>query len=317
MKLKLSIIFLLLIPCFIFAQRDYKPWYTGPLLALDGDNLEKGKINIQPYLYFRDANGVFNKAWGHQAISSTFTFHTELDFQAGLTKWLDITFIAQSYYKDKEGEKTFEVGDTSVRLGFQLLKEEIYTAIPSIRFMLEESFPTGKYKNLNPKKLGIDSSGSGSFETIFGFLFEKEVYWFESHPINLRLNATYTYSSKARVKNFNTYGGGFNTNGKVSPGGVFSAIFAFEYSFTQRWALATDLVQVYARKTTFRGTPGTTSDGSLASNSSKSSDQTSLAPALEYNFSENLGVIVGSHFSLRGKNATDFKSGIISATYTF
>nr|NGX33568.1 hypothetical protein [Candidatus Anoxychlamydiales bacterium] len=87
--------------------------------------------------------------------------------------------------------------------------------------------------------------------------------------------------------------------------------------FTQRWVFAMDIAQTYSGKTTFKGIPGTNQDGSIASNTKKNSNQTSLAPAIEYNFSANLGMLAGAHFSLRGKNATDFKSGIISATYTF
>lgn len=317
MKLKLFVILLLIIPCFIFAQRAYEPWYTGPLLAETGTNTPKGMINIQPYLYFRDTNGVYDKSWGHQSTPSTFTFHSELDFEVGITKWLDVTFIGQAFYKDKEGVRSFDFGDTTARLGFQLLFEKNYTLIPSIRFLIEESFPTGKYKNLNPSKLGIDASGSGSYETIFALVIEKVVYWFDAHPIRFRLNPSYTYSTKASVKNFNAYGGGFNTDGKAKPGGVFSGIVSFEYSFTQRWVLAMDIVHVESGKTTFSGIRGTNSDGTIASNTKAKSNQTSLAPAIEYNFSANLGVLAGSHFSIRGKNATDFASGIISATYTF
>ncbi|NGX32643.1 MAG: hypothetical protein K1060chlam4_00693 [Candidatus Anoxychlamydiales bacterium] len=317
MKLKLFVVFLLFLPCLIFADRAYAPWYTGPLLADNGTNTAKGMIDIQPYLYFRDTNGVYNKSWGHGATPSAFTFHAQLEFEAGITKWFDIKFIGNALYKDKEGKKSFEVGDTTVELGFQLLRDKIYTITPAIRLTLIGSFPTGKYKNLNPNKLGIDSSGSGSYETIFGFVVEKVVYWFDSHPIRFRLNPTYTYSPKVSVKNFNTYGGGFNTNGKVSPGGFFSGIVSFEFSFTQRWVFAMDIAQTYSGKTTFKGIPGTNQNGSIASNTKKNSNQTSIAPAIEYNFSANLGMLAGGHFSLREKNATDFKSGIISATYTF
>lgn len=317
MKLKVFIVFLLFLPCLIFAERAYAPWYTGSLLADNGTNTAKGMINLQPYLYFRDTNGIFNKAWGVQSIDSTFTFHSELDFEAGLTNWLDIKFVGNALYNEKDGDRFFKVGDTTVEIGIQLLRDKIYTAIPAIRLTYIESFPTGKYKNLNPDKAGIDATGSGSYESIFGFVIEKVVYWFEKHPIRFRLNPTYTYSPKVRVKNFNAYGGGFNTNGKVKPGDFFSGIFAFEYSFTQKWVVAMDIVQTYSKKSTFSGNPGTNPDGTAASSTNSSGNQTSLAPAIEYNFSANLGVIAGAHFSVRGRNSTDFKSAVISATYTF
>ncbi|NGX62968.1 MAG: hypothetical protein KR126chlam6_00372, partial [Candidatus Anoxychlamydiales bacterium] len=297
-------------------QRDYIPWYTGPLIADNANNIGKGLVNIQPYLFFRDTPGAFNKAWGQQSIGDTFTFQPYVELQGGITTWFDITAEAQAFYKDKSGTKSFEVGDTSVKLGFQLLKEKDFTAIPSIRVTVIESFPTGKYKNLNPNKLGIDASGSGSYETIANLLIGKVVYWFKAHPIRWRINAGYTHSVKTRIKNLNAYGGGTNTNGKVSPGGTFNGILAFEFSFTQRWVLASDFVHVRSAKTTFKGTAGTNPDGTAASSTNPSSHQTSIAPALEYNFSANLGVLAGAHFSIHG-NATSFKAGIISAEYTF
>lgn len=317
MKLRFIIIFLMLIPCFIFAQRAYIPWYTGPLIADDGANLDKGLVNIQPYLYFRDTPGVYSKAWGHHAEASSFTFHAQLGLQFGITTWLDCTLYGQTFYKEKEGKDDFDIGDTGVKFGLQFLRGEDFRDIPYIRLTIQENFPTGRYNNINPSKSSIGSTGSGSYETIFDFILEKTVYWFESHPISWRFNSSYTYSSKVSVKNFNVYGGGFGTRGKVSPGGVFKEILAFEFSFTQKWVLAMDTVYVYASKTTFSGHAGTTSEGRVASNSHSKSHQTSLAPAIEYNFSKNLGILAGYHFAISSKNATKFKSGIITATYTF
>jgi len=318
MKFKIFILILLLsIPCYNFAQRAYEPWYTGPLIASSGSNLDKGLVNIQPYLYFRNTFGEYNKAWGHHSTPSTFTFKAEIDFQAGISRWLDFTFVAQSFYKKKEKKETFAVGDIGAKFGIQLLREKDFTAIPYIRLTIQEVFPTGRYNNLDPNKHVIESTGSGSFETVFNFIVMKTVYWFENHPISFRLNASYTYSTDVTVKNFNTYGGGFGTRGTVSPGDVYAGIFAFEYSLNQKWVLAMDTVYVYAKKTTFRGTPGVDFNGTTASSAQSSSNQTSLAPAIEYNVNANFGVLAGVHFSIRGNNSTKFKSAIISATYTF
>jgi len=312
---------LVFIPFFLVAQeyhkKAYDPWYTGPLLAASANNIEKGKFNLQPYLYFRDKHGVYNKKWGHHTLPDTFTFESELFFQMGFTSWLDLTMRVESFYKEKEGKDSFEFGDISASFGFQIIKEEDFTIKPSIRFEAAIGFPTGKYKNLNPQKNGIDSSGSGAYEAVFSLNFSKVVYWFENHPIAWRLNPSYAYSTEAKVTNFNVYGGGYNTKGKVKPGNLLAVILAFEYSFTQRWVFATDFSQVNTSKTTFKGNPGTTINGTIATNTQSSSSQTSIAPALEYNFNKNLGILGGIHFSIKQRNASEFFAGIISATYTF
>jgi len=317
----LKFLWVLLIPFFLIAQETHKkaydPWYTGPLLAASANNIEKGKFNIQPYLFFRNTHGVYNKKWGHHTTPDTFTFTTEALFQMGFTSWLDLTIGARSMYKKREGLDSFDIGDTSASFGFQIIREKDFTIQPSIRFKAAIFFPTGKYNNLNPRKQGIESSGSGAYEGVFSLNFSKVVYWFENHPIAWRLNPSYTISSNVSVKNFNTYGGGYNTRGIVSPGNLLSLDLSFEYSFTQRWVFAMDFAYIETTKTKFRGTPGTTPEGGVANNTQPSTWRLSLAPALEYNFSKNLGVLGGFHFSVAGKNSTEYLAGIISATYTF
>jgi hypothetical protein len=313
MKIKL-IIFIVLIPLIILAKKTYDPWYTGSLIAESANNVDKGQINIQPYLYYTDNYGEYRR---RHHIPNTFIFQSETSFQIGITKWLDFTVDATAYYSEKEKKDSFKFGDITGSFGIQVMKEKDLTYQPSIRIKIEQSFPTGKYNNLNPNKKGIDSSGSGSYETEFQFLMSKVIYWFTNHPIAWRLNLMYTLPTNVKVKNFNTYGGGYNTKGTVKPDKIFTGIVAFEFSFTQRWVYAMDIVYIYTTKATFKGIPGTLEDGTTASNTLPSSYQLSLAPAIEYNFNENLGALGGMQFTVKGRNSMEFYSGIISVTYTF
>jgi hypothetical protein len=70
-------------------------------------------------------------------------------------------------------------------------------------------------------------------------------------------------------------------------------------------------------KTQFRGTVGTTSDGLPTIVGFPSSEQISFAPAIEYNFSSELGLIVGCWFTGWGRNSTQFRSGVINLDYTY
>jgi hypothetical protein len=42
-----------------------------------------------------------------------------------------------------------------------------------------------------------------------------------------------------------------------------------------------------------------------------------LAPAIEYNFTQTIGVIVGSWFTLKGRNANRFVSAAAALNYYF
>src|SRR5690606_33928892 len=105
---------------------------------------------------------------------------------------------------------------------------------------------------------------------------------------------------------FNSYGGGFGTKGRVHPGGSFQADFGLEVALTQNWVLANDLVYTFQNATHFSGNPGTVSPGGApASVRSPYSDNLSLAPAIEYNFNSNLGLLVGTQFSVYGRNSSN------------
>ena len=158
---------------------------------------------------------------------------------------------------------------------------------------------------------------SAKFLTNIGLNMSKIVYWIKSHPMRFRLTNSYTLPSLAHVQGFNAFGGSYDTYGKVRPSQTYNGDFSIEFSFTQRWVYAMDLAYSYATKSKFSGYPGISEDGSFASNSSPSSYQWSLAPALEYNINADLGFIGGVWFSFAGRNSDDFISGSISVTYTF
>jgi hypothetical protein len=85
-----------------------------------------------------------------------------------------------------------------------------------------------------------------------------------------------------------------------------------EYSLTRNWVLATDVLNTYTNKTWFKGRPGVTASGEPAGIGMHSSNRISLAPAIEYNFSDLFGIIAGCWFTVAGRNSGDFVSGVIA-----
>ena len=80
---------------------------------------------------------------------------------------------------------------------------------------------------------------------------------------------------------------------------------------------ALDAVYNYAAKTTFAGDAGKDSTGLEALNGGPFNDNLSLAPAIEYNFTPDLGLLAGVWFSVWGRNSLDFVSGVVSVTLGF
>ncbi len=303
--------------CFSTEKKGYDPWYTGPILADSAKTLSYGQFYVQPYLYVLDSTGRYNTAWGHQSGSDELSTQIEVQLQIGLIDWMDITFDAYGGYNKESNKEALVFGDSSVKLGFKLLKDKKGSWEPNIRFVIREYFPTGRYQKLNPDKYGIDASGTGAYETDFGLRASKIVYWLTWHPMKFTFNIDYKIPTKVDVKGFNSYGGGYNTDGKVSPGNNFTFIFSIEFSFTQRWVYTMDIAQSYNDPVKFSGIAGTATTGQTASNTAKSSSQTSLTPGLEYNFNKNLGIVGGAWFSVFEKNSSKFKGGVLSLAYSF
>lgn len=300
------------------AERDYQaakemfnPWYTGPLITGSANNAPPGTGIIQPYFYVIDTFATYDNHRHSTNIPSIVTLNPLYLFQTGITTWLDTTVIVQGVFNEQSGIWGSNVGDTSWGIGLQLRKETPYG--PGIRLSISETFPTGKYDYLDPKKNGLDATGAGSYQTSFTLALGKVIWWNNPlHPMSVRFNAAYTAATVTDVHNFNAYGGGYGTDGKVNPGNSLNFDFGLEYSLTQRWVAALDVVYEYFNKASFSGIKGVDSQGMPASIGAPSGDQLSFAPAIEYNPSDSFGYIAGIWFTATGRNAGRFVSGIFS-----
>jgi hypothetical protein len=135
--------------------------------------------------------------------------------------------------------------------------------------------------------------------------------------MRFRLCFAYRYPSLVHIEDFYSYGGGFNTSGKVRPPKIFRTFLGFEFSLTQKWVIASDFVYVRQTAASFYGNPGITREGETADNDYPSATQVSIAPAIEYNLSKNIGFIVGGWFSVYGRNIDAFKAFVSSFEITF
>jgi len=296
-------------------RQNFKPWFTGSLLSGSGVTLPKGKINSEPYLFVTHFTGYYDSRWRSVAENRSVSVTPLLDTVYGLTDNMDMTIQPSlvANFQDKASDTRVE--DFPLYLGFQILRGDPNTWKPDIRFLLKSIFPTGHYQHLNPSKNGTDSSGLGSYQMGFGLNIQKLFYLQAKKLLRVRWNFNYFILSKVHVEGFNTYGGGYGAKGIVYPGNFFSMNVAFEYTFTQNWIGALDINYARGGSTTFSGYPGLTSQGALSSMYSPRKQRISLAPAIEYAFTQNLGLIFGPWFTIAGKNSARFISYVVALNY--
>jgi hypothetical protein len=96
------------------------------------------------------------------------------------------------------------------------------------------------------------------------------------------------------------FGTGPGFRGRAKPGSKTSVILGAEYSLTREWVLAFDIERDEWGKTDVVGRD--TPDGPLARRMSPRSWNIGFAPAVEYNWSDRAGVIVGVWIVPKGHN---------------
>lgn len=288
------------------------PWFTGPLLAPSAITVPPGHFNFEPYFYANAEVGKYDNNWHAQKIETFRNNSLQLLTQVGITRKLDCVFSPVVEYNYVDGAANWALGDLPFGFDFQIYKHnKILTDWgTAVSFRIQEIFPIGKYQNLNPAKKLSDAGGEGSWQTELSLIWGNLFYLGNIYFVTWRTAFQYVIPSPVGVKNLNVYGGGPGTSGTVYPGQSCIIDTAIEITLSQNWAFACDFVGSWKRKTKFSG-------HTILPNTSPSSVEYSIAPALEYNWRSNLGAIFGCWFTVAGKNTAQFINGIAAIDYYY
>ncbi len=289
------------------SEYKYEPIFAGTMLAFFANNIPLGDCLIEPYLFAGKVNGVYNSEWEDEHLFKYFESQLLLLVETGITSWLDIALTMNENYSLSQGRKSFHYGDTRLAFGFQITKNKFNSAVPDFRIVLMESFPTGKYQHLDPRKNIADVTGSGAFETWIIAIIRKIIYFTPRQTISLNLNLGYDIPSSVHVKGYNLYGGDAKTNGSVIPGQQLLGNIGLEYSLTVNWILGLDVHYVHQNK----------SHSNHREIHLPSSEEFSLAPCIEYNPSTHFGIEAGAWFSVAGRNNLSFATGVATVYWFF
>lgn len=297
-------------------EKKEDPWWTGTLLSNPGTVTPVGTINVEPYLFVNNFYGIYDRHWQFQSREHFVSINPQILVSVGILKNVDVQIIVQAFDNHFRGGSSTSIGDTYLELGIQLLEDKKDSWIPALQIVFDQNFPTGNFQNLRSNLFGADVSGTGLYTFGVGLNFEKVLY-FKKHPTRFRLNAEYFFPSSSSVSGFNAFGGGFDTKGQIQSDGGFTTIAAVEYGMTKNWVFALDLVHIHNSPITFRGRMGTIAPDRPAAIGLRAFDNISLAPALEYNYNADVGIIWGVWFSVAGKNNLAFLSPAMAINLNF
>ncbi|WP_216849836.1 hypothetical protein [Acidisoma sp. L85] len=288
-------------------------WFTGPLVAPSPALSAAGDFETEPYAVYTGNTGSYAGNWSHRSVTTDLSeAQSETLLEYGITDRLSIQAVPSFGALWTGRNSSFGAGDLPVELKYRFNDQNVATGAPSMTAFLGMSFPLGGYDRLTTPSIG---QGSGAFTIKEGVLLQSLFDTPGNHPLRLRLYAdAFEPFAAASVSDISVYGTAQGFHGHVTPGFATDTGLGVEYGLSQRWVLALDLVQDYANTTLVSGAIGAAAVTTLKS---PASIAISVAPAVEYNFSGNVGMIAGVQLSVAGRNTASYVAPQIALSASF
>lgn len=288
-------------------------WWTGPILAASASTLPQGHFLIEPYVFDVITSNRYDERGNRHGTSRVDSFGSLTYILYGVTDKLTAGLIPTLGFNDLSAGRDssgIRVGDLTLQAQYRLTRFREGSWLPATSLVLQESFPTGKHDQLGSRP--SDGIGSGAHTTTLA-LYSQRYFWMPNGRIlRTRCNVSRSFSDDARVRDVSVYGTGEGFRGEARPGDSSLINLSGEYSLTRNWVLALDLYYQRDDNTRVRGRMPELINGQpqqveVRANSG-SSWRFGLAPAIEYNWTGNVGVIIGARWVAAGRN--------VGATFT-
>lgn len=258
-------------------------WWTGPVLAPNATTLPRGHLLVEPYLY--DVISAHSNGLG----SLTYVNY-------GLVDRVTVGMIPTAGFNvanSGPSSSSVELGDLTLQGQYRLAKFHEGSWIPTTSAVVQETFPTGKYDRLGDRPNGL---GSGACTTTLA-LYTQTYFWLPNGRIlRMRFDASQAFSSNVNVEDASVYGTMAGFRGNAKPGSSFLADSSWEYSAKRKWVLALDVTYRHNWNTRVTGYDVNSASGQNPNVllNSGSAEVFAFAPAVEYSWKPNLGVLLGT-----------------------
>lgn len=295
------------VPPAVIKQSMEDAWWTGPMLANSAETLPPGHVLIEPYVY--DVTAPRSDGFGSRAY-----------MLYGLVDRLTVGLIPILGYNRVSGgpdSSGLGMGDLTLQAQYRLTEFHEGSWLPTIAIQLQETLPVGKYDRLG--KRPADGLGGGVYSMTWGINTQSYFWLPNGRILRMRFNLSQSFSNGADITGVSVYGTGPGFHGRARPGTTFLADAAWEYSLTRRWVLAFDVTYSHARNTRVVGSDDMDSTGLPAAidvrRDSGASSAFGFAPAIEYSWTPNLGVLFGMRVITGGHNSVGTVTPALAVNY--
>jgi Putative MetA-pathway of phenol degradation len=258
-------------------------WWTGPMLAASPKGPGEGHALTETYMYDQVADQ-----------SQSLRSYSYLLY--GVSDRFTLGLIPIFGFNEANGNHTkFGISDLTFQAQYTVTDFNPDTGMPIIALVLRQSVGTGRYDRLTE---ATQAFGAGAGATSLG-LFSQDYVWLPNgRLLRVRADVLASVSQQAHAQDISVFNTPQGFDGRARPGDAVSLDASLEYSLTRSWVLATDLLYDHGDTTHV--------DGAVTGNSLRyalgSSDGFGLAPALEYSWAPNWGVLFATRILTAGRN---------------
>jgi hypothetical protein len=295
-------------------------WWTGPMLAPSAATLPRGHFLIEPYIYDVAVQGRYDRDGVRRRAPRVHGFGSLTYVLYGLADRLTVGAIptaGYNYVTEGLSSSGIGLGDVTVQAQYGLTRFHAGGWMPTTSVAVQQTLPTGKHDRLGDRP--SDGLGSGAFTTAVA-LYSQTYFWLPNGRIlRMRFNVSHGRSSTVHIEDASVYGTRTGFRGHASPGPSSFVDASWEYSLTRAWVVALDATYLHNGNT--RVTGNDIADASRTPDSpgiqldSGSSDAFGLAPAIEYSWKRNLGILLGVRVIPAGRNTARTITPVVAINF--
>ena len=285
-----------LVPLFVCSNELslQPPPFKGPLLSPSPYFPGKGHQQYEIYSSWTSRNSRFDQDWHSKSIRHFDTFLGFTIFKFGLSSRLEIDITPEWLYNYSQGPHNWRLGDCHFAFAIKLMEENPLANLgwPNIKLRLGTTIPFGKYDRLDPKKHLTDAGGLGTSDPSLALLLGKYLHITKNHWICMRAGYTFFFGTPVGIDGLSVYGDAERIGHTVHLGNRWEVNWGFEATLLGKFSLIGDLVASYKNSDHY----------SKLKHPSHSSLVFKVAPGLEYDFSEFIGILAGPAINFAGRN---------------
>jgi hypothetical protein len=180
------------------------------------------------------------------------------------------------------------LGDVNLTLKYRLVEET--ETRPTVTALFATDFPTGRFRHLNPGRLGCDAIGGGAYAFTTGLNLSKS-----ANPFVFYGNLWYSMQTAST-----------DDDGRQYPRDFVTVNLAAEYIITKKWIALLELTSFWDGGRLF-GHKSNVPPAALLS----------ISPGIEYMATARFSLALGVNIDLVGKNGDAAVTPLLSMVYCF